>query len=264
MSVVVSPAIKARLHCDAPVYNSFTGHARCRKCSRCLKRRQWEWYWRAMVESWRFDRSIFLTVTFRKATNDVEGYKEVQKFIKRVRKEHAGSSLKYLCSSELGERGGRQHFHLLVHCSDRVSVHSLRSQWSHGITHGRIATGSIARYVAKYSAKAGGRVRASASYGSVDPSVASRLLGGFARWFPVRFTFYRGARIGGLRLNGKTIPRSMVKVVHSHLLDYFRQEEEKQAKLSTSKLNLAIGEGAAVAMAAVPASNMGRLANGRN
>lgn len=159
--------------CDSPV-SGFRGWVPCRKCATCKKLKSWRWLQRCLDETAASERTWFTTLTFRKVPDD-GGYSGVQRWLKRVRKDLHGEAIRYFCAPEIGSRGGRLHFHLLVHGSGGLKGRVLRSQWREGITHARLVydarfphtdTRASARYVAKYTGKDAGRPRASVQYGT--------------------------------------------------------------------------------------------------
>lgn len=159
--------------CDAPVMG-FRGWVPCRKCPTCRRLKAWRWLQRCLDETSVSERTWFVTLTFRKVPED-GGYSGVQRWLKRVRKDLHGEAIRYFVAPEFGSRGGRLHYHLLVHGSRGLKGRVLRSQWREGITHARLVfdrfrvnsdTRDAARYVAKYAGKDAGRPRASVSYGS--------------------------------------------------------------------------------------------------
>lgn len=156
--------------CENPVLG-FMGYVPCRKCATCQRIKSWKWVQRALDEMVFHPRTWFVTLTFRRVPDDP--YVEVQKWLKRVRKELGDDKIRYLCAQERGGRGGRLHFHLLVHGSAGLSGRMVRAQWRGGITHARLVHGvgckakgasPAAGYVAKYATK-DNRVRASGGYG---------------------------------------------------------------------------------------------------
>lgn len=201
-----------RFLCEKPTYVQGFPIGRCRRCSGCLRHKADEWTRRALVEIALAEKTFFVTLTFRSdtlgkgAAPEAAAYAEIQKYLKKVRKH--GHSIRYLCSSETGERNGRLHYHLLVHGPGALSGKHLRSKWSGGISHARLVRESViagskatpaavAQYVAKYATKDGGRVRASSSYGSRNSGdvldVSHPLLQAVAHAFP-------GTQIKGINL----------------------------------------------------------------
>lgn len=139
-----------------------------------------DWVSRAQIEISTFSKTWFVTLTFR--TVPEEPYKEIQKWLKKIRKDYKGK-LKYLCTTEHGSVNGRLHYHLLVHGEQTLTQRIVRSNWSHGISEAKLVTKSpvqsaaqhdlqtatnslkAARYVCKYIMKDNQKIRASQHYG---------------------------------------------------------------------------------------------------
>lgn len=139
-----------------------------------------DWVSRAQIEISVFDKTWFVTLTFRQVPD--YPYKEIQKWLKKIRKDYQGK-LKYLCTTEHGTLNGRLHYHLLVHGDTSLTQRIVRSNWSHGISEAKLvmsspvqaaitdqsesATNSLkaARYVCKYIMKENQKIRASQHYG---------------------------------------------------------------------------------------------------
>lgn len=175
----------------------------CRRCDRCLRRRQMFWALRAKSETEAAPRTWFGTLTFtpeahsrhgnlcrvRLAKQGVdfdalsfgeqftervkEAGREVTLYLKRVRKE-SGVKFRYLCVAEYhpggGDHHGLPHYHVLLHESslDQPIRHkTLSSQWLAGFEKWRlVAQVSEATYLCKYLGKTtAARVRASGGYG---------------------------------------------------------------------------------------------------
>ena len=166
----------------------------CRKCGNCLRRRSAMWRIRATAEIRYSVRTWFSTLTLRpevyvhilsrarsrlaKAGTDYdaltfhdrflevekEGFAEVQRMIKRLRK--GGANLRYLAVSE-AHKSGVPHWHLLIHEPDRPIRHKqLSGAWHWGFAKHKLVDHKAAAYCAKYLAKSvSARVRASSRYG---------------------------------------------------------------------------------------------------
>lgn len=152
-----------RWKCEAPRTSPLGNPVRCRKCLGCLRKRQWIWSRRAEREFEASARSWWVTLTHREGNSP--SFREVQRALSRIRK--VDREMRYLCTEEYGERLGRLHWHVLLHCQNAVTKKIIESVWPHGFTKARLAkSAALAKYMAKYQAKAG-RLRASKHYGSV-------------------------------------------------------------------------------------------------
>lgn len=177
-----------------------TFHVRCRTCEPCRKARAVHWRARGIEEARRsaaaFGRTWFGTMTLsperrflllseaRARYADFDGwspdrrcntladiaYTEVQRYLKRVRKE-SGATIKFMVVAEK-HQDHTPHFHILVHEVDdknTVGERTLRKQWTWGHSKFNVAKDEKAVfYATKYIAKdAITRVRASKGYGQI-------------------------------------------------------------------------------------------------
>lgn len=170
---------------------------RCRQCVNCLRQRGYVWYFRAKTE-WRLSQRTWLaTFTLNPETVfywqtrlrhelaaqgfdydvlpvdeqfrllEAEGYLEVQKWLRSVRK-RTGCTIRYLCVTE-AHKSGLPHWHLLIHEKDKPLRHStLKGSWSWGFDSYKLVQDAAgAGYAAKYLGKdIKARVRASLLYGT--------------------------------------------------------------------------------------------------
>lgn len=167
--------------------NRYTGEtvtAPCNKCPECRARRASAWSFRLRQEEKVSTSSYFITVTYDTLEVPITEKgrlslrkKDVQKFIKRIRKSHAdksndtSKSIKYYAVGEYGGRTWRPHYHLILFNADiqkmvnRTDQLKLREslfdgqtevmckQWKFGhITVGQVNPASVG-YTLKYICK---------------------------------------------------------------------------------------------------------------
>ena len=169
----------------------------CRKCSNCLRRRATMWRLRAVHEYRMSLRTWFATLTLnpesvitllsrarvrlRKQGIDYdglpgeeqflllerEGFAELQKWMKRVRKS-SSSPIRYLAITE-AHKSGVPHWHVLIHETGKPLSYDrcLKGSWHLGFDSYKLVRNTkAAGYVCKYLSKAvAARVRASSRYG---------------------------------------------------------------------------------------------------
>lgn len=176
---MLTTAASRRVFCSNP-YRTPTGtDAPCRKCAACRARDAREWTARAKAEIMAQPETWFLTLTFRPGTirHETNNAKDVTDYVKRLRKAYNDKSLRYFAAPEWGEKNGRLHYHILLHCSGELRKRDLQRQWGQGYSHVRLVRRATrisedlnsaidaAKYVAKYATKDGGRKRCSNAYG---------------------------------------------------------------------------------------------------
>lgn len=161
----------------------------CGACPECLRKRSSSWALRAVYEAKSHVHNCMVTLTYDNFVRDpltgrITGetipdpdlkvnQRDVQLFIKRLRKHFCGNSksdIKYIACAEYGTRTHRAHYHLIlfgVHFDDYhfykkskrgnpiYMSNTLTNLWSHGIcTIDSIQVHSaVARYCTKYCAK---------------------------------------------------------------------------------------------------------------
>lgn len=191
-------------------------HVRCRKCRTCLASKAAQWRLRASGEYRQSARTWFSTLTLNPAAHttmlyraalrlsksgvkidsltdaeqfferETESYRELQKWLKRLRK-NSQSELRYLAITEK-HKSGLPHYHVLLHEVDparpvRYDRH-LKGSWSLGFDQFKLVSDARAAvYAVKYLSKSPeARVRASAHYGTANslplPPVSQTKAGG--------------------------------------------------------------------------------------
>lgn len=163
----------------------------CGKCIQCLNKRSKDWEIRSIFEKNRFRESCCLTLTYdddnlthcadfvqteeglvyiSKEKSGVANYKDVQDFIKRIRKCYGfKKTIKYICSVEYGgTRTLRPHYHLILFgfCPSDLKLYKkskkgtllyksefLNQKWSKGFVDVGKCDIQACRYVAQYCCK---------------------------------------------------------------------------------------------------------------
>ena len=85
----------------------------CGKCIECLISYHKNWTLRCMLESKLYEKNCFITLTYA----NTDGFlcrKDIQLFIKRLRKKFSDIKIRYFGCGEYGSKGLRPHFHLLL------------------------------------------------------------------------------------------------------------------------------------------------------
>jgi len=185
----------------------------CGRCDMCWRLKSRDWVLRMMLEAKDCERTWLVTLTYRQGAlpENGDGYAELQKWFKRLRK--AGIPLRYVAVHETGTKGDRPHWHVLLFCRDRT-VRRAIPRWPHGFMDFRLKSDiDNVRYVAKYIRKQKTSPRSSNGLGSDTERAlkGSEMVLGALRMFP-------GSKIG-IRDTGERyrirLPFPMAKRMHS-------------------------------------------------
>lgn len=142
----------------------------CGQCVGCRLERSRQWAVRLMHEAQLHERSSFLTLTYKDLPSGGSlNVRDVQLFMKRLRKSRGYAKLRFFQCGEYGERTFRPHHHMILFgedfFSDRVQIEDSQSGLPQYVspeldalwTHGRSTLGDVtfesAAYVARYSLK---------------------------------------------------------------------------------------------------------------
>lgn len=130
----------------------------CRGCDLCRKNRVDDLVGRCVAEQVSSDAAFSVTLTYAEdAPNSVVlCYKDVQDFLKRLRK--AGYKVRYICAGEYGTVKGRAHWHIALFFKGAVPEieKDRRIQWEfwpHGFSYFQNPDANGFYYVLKYALK---------------------------------------------------------------------------------------------------------------
>lgn len=150
------------MQCVRPILTKKAGYVPCGKCPNCLANLRQEWIFRLRSEFLSSKFGLFVTMTY-----DDEHYpktgtckRDVQLFLKRLRKALGNRSFRYYIVSEYGDHTYRGHYHGLFFFQNNFSGSindTLYDQfvncWGNGfMKFGEIEEGSIV-YCTKYCLK---------------------------------------------------------------------------------------------------------------
>lgn len=133
----------------------------CGKCVSCLKRRSGHWSFRLAQEAQVSSSASFLTLTYANAPISENGFptlvkRDVQLFMKKLRKKCPLYKLKYYFCGEYGTKTNRPHYHAIIFNLPQRIIHKpqlITDTWEHGhtmITHSNDLT---INYVSGYIMK---------------------------------------------------------------------------------------------------------------
>lgn len=126
----------------------------CGQCLPCRLNRRRVWTARLMLESCLHPAALFVTLTYAPEflpADKCVRVEEIQKFMRRLRKEMYPKKVRYYAVGEYGDQSQRPHYHIMLYGD--VSSEEVRKCWSFG----RIDIGTVTRqscaYVAQYTVK---------------------------------------------------------------------------------------------------------------
>lgn len=141
----------------------------CGQCIGCRLEKARQWAIRCVHESKLWENNSFVTLTYNDLNLPIDGSiskREVQLFMKRLRKEY-GEGIRFYACGEYGEENKRPHYHLIlfnIQFNDR-ELHSVRNGvklyrsrkleeiWTKGYSTIGDVTFESASYVARYVTK---------------------------------------------------------------------------------------------------------------
>lgn len=130
----------------------------CGKCMACLANRRSEWVTRLEQEKKDSNSSHFLTLTYATNPTTEEGIptlskRDVQLFMKRLRKALKGQKIKYYLVGEYGSKTLRPHYHALVfglpYDGDKL-LKLIMESWQNGFVQVGTVTSKSISYTLKY------------------------------------------------------------------------------------------------------------------
>lgn len=142
----------------------------CGKCLECRKAYARNWANRCVLEASSYKENWFVTLTYddEHIGNNKLDKRDLQLFLKRLRKKLTGQKIRYFACGEYGEKTGRKHFHLILFNCELPDVKSLgkgridgyyyesallSSCWDKGCSLLGDVSFSSCQYVARYCMK---------------------------------------------------------------------------------------------------------------
>ena len=89
----------------------------CGKCFDCKLRKTREWSYRILNEASLYKDNMMITLTYNDDNLPKDGqlnYRDVQLFLKRLRKHFSPEKIRFFCSGEYGSKRQRPHYHLII------------------------------------------------------------------------------------------------------------------------------------------------------
>lgn len=147
------------MQCSKPITLKTGDIVPCGKCPQCLANQRQEWVFRLQQEYEMCNFGLFVTLTYDDEHLPLCGVekRDVQLFLKRLRKRFQSQELRYYIVSEYGDHTHRPHYHGLFFFAnkhEKREVYDLfEESWKNGFcSFGDIEEGSIV-YCTKYCLK---------------------------------------------------------------------------------------------------------------
>lgn len=135
--------------------------APCGKCYICLKNRVSEWFIRLLTEyqtNYNGTFMLFVTLTYNNENLGDKSldYRDIQLFMKRLRKYYKDYKIKFMCVGEYGFKSFRKHWHLILLGFEDLEPHykyHIQSLWNKGFAVTKVCDENTVFYLLKYSFK---------------------------------------------------------------------------------------------------------------
>lgn len=131
------------------------GEFGCGQCKPCRINRRRVWVSRILLESLQHAQALFVTLTYKPEKYPKDGSvdrRELQLFMKRLRKASEPMKIRYYGVGEYGEQSGRAHYHVLLF-SAGLPYTVIEKAWDKGLIHVGLVTESSAAYTVGYLIK---------------------------------------------------------------------------------------------------------------
>lgn len=137
----------------------------CGHCLPCKINKARTWQHRIMLESRSHSKNAFVTLTYEDKFLTINNKgdpilqkKELQKFLKRLRKMYPPNSIRYFAVGEYGDKTQRPHYHIMLFGLGKEDEEEIQKAWSlKKEPIGMIDIGNVepesARYIAGYTIK---------------------------------------------------------------------------------------------------------------
>lgn len=130
------PYLNSNLQKDFIKHGKSKIMAKCGFCYECKKERARNWTYKLWLETKNYDvnENCFLTLTYSDQhipKNQSLKKKDLQDFIKRLRKNLKLKNIKYFGAGEYGERTRRPHYHIIIlgyRPNDIIKMHGVKSK----------------------------------------------------------------------------------------------------------------------------------------
>nr|QJB19835.1 MAG: replication initiator protein [Microvirus sp.] len=125
----------------------------CGRCYPCMSNKRNQWSFRLAQQLKNSKSAYFVTLTYSDECKPLDGClnkREIQLFLKRLRKDWHIDGLKYYLVGEYGPKTHRPHYHVIFFNLPPDPENKLISSWKHGfVSVGQVNSASI-HYTTKY------------------------------------------------------------------------------------------------------------------
>lgn len=139
----------------------------CGWCVNCRQNKRQSWVYRLQAEAKQYPLSLFVTLTYddehlpiARIGSDlfqtnvaVVSKRDVQLFMKRLRKKYEDYKFRYFVTSEYGSKGARPHYHMILFgfpYTGKLAGDLLAECWQNGFVQAHPLTVKEIAYVCKY------------------------------------------------------------------------------------------------------------------
>lgn len=157
----------------------------CGRCRACRVNHTREWALRLIHERQYWDVSSFVTLTYDDDHLPVDNglkKKDIQDFLKRLRKDLENRKIKYYAAGEYGDKTKRPHYHLIMFGIGYNDEEIIKDNWNKGFVKMGYVTYQSCRYVAEYCQKKLGGKMAKEEYGNKEVPFQLQSQGVGLRW----------------------------------------------------------------------------------
>lgn len=217
------------MDCTSPVFGQYP----CGHCVNCMARSRQEWVFRLRMEYKECNFGLFVTLTYDDEKLPLDGVskRDIQLFLKRLRKNFNSQVLRYFIVSEYGDHTHRAHYHglLFFKCERTNDIYDIIEQsWQNGfVQFGEIEEGSIV-YCTKYCLKKNDVPK------GCNPNfrLLSKMHGGLGIQHALELSDYYTARLDkpqGVSSQEQTAP--MPRYYRTKLLSRLLPEDQEEIKI---------------------------------
>lgn len=222
----------------------------CRVCIECRLNYTKEWAVRIVNEASLYNNNCFLTLTYNDVnlpTDNNVHKRDLQLFVKRLRKHLPTTKIRYFGCGEYGGKFGRPHYHIIIFnwypsdsyfdkSCDKMRSPTLEKLWPFGFTSVGDVNFNSARYVASYIVKQHrGKQKSYYKDNGINPEFVI-MSNGLGKVFCLKNELQIKG-LGFVPFNGQKVktPRYYENLIYTTDIDKERRKNEKLSYLEKFK-----------------------------